>query len=221
MLSIPGRASRSTILQRLKYSSIRSHPIGRTWIGLQSAKHILTSRFANEGSLYKVGCAFYTTTSHHGGPQNEEETKVERAPKRKRKQHRTAVGDRSLRKVAVEAQRSRDGNEPGKNAGSGGLQDLRTVTAIAAADQYDVAKASHILQSQGYRLDPYGTNLYPQVIHLETTSSSPAPGTRSTFDDMGDVFIFPSGTVVTWNVDDDVLSTLVNGTMRPAAEGSE
>ena len=221
MLSTCCRASRSTILQSLKYPNTRNPPLGRTWLGLQNAVHSTTRRFASERVLHDVNSAFYSTTSHHGGPQHEEEVKVEKAPKRKRKQHRAAVGDRSLRKVAVEAQRSRDGNEPGRNAGLGSLQDLKTITAIAAADQYDIAKASHILQSQGYRLDPYGTNLYPQVIHLETTSSSPGPGTRSTFDDVGDIFIFPSGTIVTWNIDDDMLSTLVNTTMRPAAEGNE
>lgn len=149
----------------------------------------------------------------------QEDEKADKPSKRKTKAHRATVGESSLRRVAVEAQRSKDGKLAINSEGSGSSLDVKTVTAVAAADQYNIAKASHILQSQGYRLDPYGTNLYPQVIHLEISTDASGMPVASDPNGFSDVFVFPSGTVVAWNLSEDALFSVVENLLNPASEG--
>jgi uncharacterized Rmd1/YagE family protein len=89
------------------------------------------------------------------------------------------------------------------------------VTAYCAAEQYDITSAARLVQAQGYQLDPYQTGLFPQVIHVQTAERPPEmdhPG-------RGDVFIFPSGTVVIWNVPEDEALGFVRNILPTAAEG--
>lgn len=98
------------------------------------------------------------------------------------------------------------------------------MTAYAVAERFDIAKVMQILQSKGYEPDPLDTGLYPQVIHVPVpldsirrtsslaTSSLPA-------DEVGDIFIFPSGTVVGWALPESFTSYLATSTLLPAAEG--
>ena len=163
---------------------------------------------------------FCTYASRRRSQQEEEKVeKTEKSLKRKKKGHRASVGESSLRRVAVEAQRSKDGSKSITPGEIGGALDVKTVTAVAAADQYDIAKASHILQSKGYRLDPYGTNLYPQVIHLEIPTNGLSLFVGSSSSEFSDVLIFPSGTVVAWDLDEDALSDFVEKLLSSAAEG--
>lgn len=136
----------------------------------------------------------------------------------KRKNKRSSLGKSSLRRVAVEAQRSRDGNELKKSETGESQSNTKAITAICAAEQYDIARVSHILQTKGYRLDPYGTGLYPQVVHIELSVDIPAANAAAAIPVIGDVFVFPSGTVVAWAVSEHVLSGLVSETLLPAAE---
>ena len=160
------------------------------------------------------------STSVLGRSQQPDEEKAEKGSRRKRKVHRGPAGESSLRSVAVEAQRSKEGKHKIGTTVSSNSLDVKTVTAVAAAEQYDIAKASHILQSKGFRLDPYGTNLYPQVIHMEIPIDSPTPITTTSPTEYSDVFVFPSGTVVAWNLSEDALSDFVNQTISPASGGA-
>jgi uncharacterized Rmd1/YagE family protein len=90
------------------------------------------------------------------------------------------------------------------------------VTAYCAAETYDIATASKLVKAQGYELDPFQTGLYPQVIHLQTSDK---PSEVKDYQ-QGDIFIFPSGTVVTWNVREREALRLVNQILPTAAEGS-
>ena len=77
-----------------------------------------------------------------------------------------------------------------------------------------------ILQSQGYTLDPCGTKLYPQVVHVEMpicSKRTPHAINEDPSAPTGDVFIFPSGTVVSWGVSEASVSWLATKTLRPAA----
>lgn len=125
----------------------------------------------------------------------------------------------SLRRVAVEAQRSRASFVKGK--GNKRFVDpeaeTKTVTAYCAAEQYNISSAARLVQAQGYELDPYQTGLFPQVIHVRTSASSSKNEAGS---GNGDIFIFPSGTVVTWNVTEQEAIGFVKGVLLPAAEGS-
>ena len=84
------------------------------------------------------------------------------------------------------------------------------MTAYCVAEQYDLSRVVTILLSHGYKVDPCQTGLYPQVIHIEVPL-------RSDSTHKGDVFIFPSGTLVAWGVSEGTVSTLASHTFHPAA----
>jgi uncharacterized Rmd1/YagE family protein len=130
---------------------------------------------------------------------------------------KNAAKTSSLRRVAVEAQRSR-GFVKGRGSKRFVDPDVekKTVTAYCAAEQYSISAAARLVKAQGYELDPYQTGLYPQVIHIQTTER---PSEVKDFQ-QGDIFIFPSGTVVTWNVREREALHLVNRVLPEAAEGS-
>ena len=92
------------------------------------------------------------------------------------------------------------------------------MTALCAAEQYDISNACRILDAFGLRQDPYGTELYPQVIHVEVPIEGPLFPTAEGIQAKGDIFVFPSGAVVGWGVPENVLSTLVTETLLPAAQ---
>jgi uncharacterized Rmd1/YagE family protein len=92
----------------------------------------------------------------------------------------------------------------------------QTVTAYCAAETYNISTAARLVKTQGYELDPFQTGLYPQVVHVRTTER---PSEIKGFQ-QGDIFIFPSGTVVTWNVREREALNLVNRVLPAAAEGS-
>ena len=92
------------------------------------------------------------------------------------------------------------------------------MTAICAAQEYDIAHIAEILQGYGNQIDPYGTELYPQVVHVAlpfqtSPSEQNEPSPRA-----GDLFVFPSGTVVAWDIPDTILSSLVSVALLPAAK---
>lgn len=62
-----------------------------------------------------------------------------------------------------------------------------------------------ILREHGFSIDPCGTGFLPeQVVHTRGANS-------------GDIFVFPSGTVVVWDLPDDIASDLAIKTLLPAA----
>jgi uncharacterized Rmd1/YagE family protein len=78
-----------------------------------------------------------------------------------------------------------------------------------------------LIKADGFELDPYGTGLYPQVIHVKSPILPQAPtDSQSREQEHGDLFIFPSGTVVAWNVPDRVALRLVERVLPPAALNS-
>ncbi|KAF2704171.1 DUF155-domain-containing protein [Pleomassaria siparia CBS 279.74] len=135
-----------------------------------------------------------------------------------RKGPRKNAGKTSLRRVAVEAQtqRSRDFV---KGRGSKRFVDphaeTKNVTAYCAAETYNISTAARLVKAEGYELDPFQTGLYPQVVHVRTTER---PSEVKDFQ-QGDIFIFPSGTVVAWNVREREALNLVNRVLPAAAEG--
>lgn len=129
----------------------------------------------------------------------------------------------SLRRVAVEAQRSKDG----KLARSQRLPDEtvtpKLITAYAVAERFDLSKVVEILRSKGYEPDPLSTGLYPQVVHVQVPVSSiyrsTNPAARNLdSSEVGDVFIFPSGTVVTWALPEGFTSYFATRTLLSAAD---
>lgn len=91
------------------------------------------------------------------------------------------------------------------------------VVALCAAEQYDIGHVSRILTPLGYQQDPYGTDLYPQVIHVEIPTGGPLSFSADGPGAKGDIFVFPSGAVVGWGIPQRILSKLVTETLFPAA----
>jgi required for meiotic nuclear division protein 1 len=142
----------------------------------------------------------------------------------KRKQSRPSAAKTSLRRVAVEAQRSKDNTRSKAQPASQGAQNPRAVTAYAVAEQFNLAKVDEILRAQGHEPDPFNTGLYPQVIHIQIPLSSihrsaRTPTKELSPKDVGDVFIFPSGTLVSWSLPEAFTAYFATRTLLPAAEG--
>ncbi|KAK5942693.1 hypothetical protein PMZ80_005259 [Knufia obscura] len=142
---------------------------------------------------------------------------------RKRKAGGAAAAKTSLRRVAVEAQRSKDGKLERSQRQPDSTSPTKLVTAYAVAERFDLAKVVDILRSKGYEPDPLSTGLYPQVVHVQIPISSIYRSTNPSARDLnsseiGDVFIFPSGTVVTWALPEGFTSYLATRTLSPAAE---
>lgn len=87
------------------------------------------------------------------------------------------------------------------------------MTAYCAAERYNIIETARVLRAEGWDIDPLQTGLYPQVVHIQVTNALESKET-------GDVFIFPSGTLVAWNVPDRISFRLVHKTLVLAAEGS-
>ncbi|KAJ5211699.1 uncharacterized protein N7498_003345 [Penicillium cinerascens] len=145
--------------------------------------------------------------------------------KQRKRASRVPAAPTSLRRVAVEAQRSRDGVLSKAQLKEQGIDQTKTVTAYAVAEKFDIRKAREILQDKGYEADPLETGLYPQVVHVQIPIDSiRRVGNPSTTglssDEAGDVFVFPSGTVVAWALPEGFTSFLATRTLLPAAEGA-
>ncbi|KAJ6019011.1 hypothetical protein N7522_001078 [Penicillium canescens] len=145
--------------------------------------------------------------------------------KQRRRSNRLPAAPTSLRRVAVEAQRSKDGFLSKALLKEQGLYRTKTVTAYAVAEQFNIRQVRDILQEKGYEPDPFETGLFPQVVHVQipidtirritNPSSVDLPS-----DEVGDVFVFPSGTVVAWSLPEGFTSFLATQTLLPAAEGA-
>ncbi|KAJ9611465.1 hypothetical protein H2200_004649 [Cladophialophora chaetospira] len=142
----------------------------------------------------------------------------------KRKTARSPGTKTSLRRVGLEAQRSKAGlTRPGTKTLEEADQTPKLVTAYAVADQFDLTKVEEILRSKGYEPDPLETGLFPQVVHVQIPISSIYRSTNPTGRDLsstevGDVFVFPSGTLVTWALPDGFTSYFATRTLLPAAD---
>lgn len=128
-----------------------------------------------------------------------------------------AVGN-SLKRVAVEAQRTRNLIKGrGQRAHVDPEVETKDVAAYCAAETYNIHIACRLLEKQGYKADPFNTGLFPQVLHIQTHAN--VLSGRDAGVGEGDIFVFPSGSIVTWNVPVRVANHLVR-TILPEAAGN-
>jgi required for meiotic nuclear division protein 1 len=133
-----------------------------------------------------------------------DDTVTELPPSQKRRPTRSPHGKTSLRRVAVEAQRSRTNVLRQHDVVSRGEGSNR-VTALSVADQFDMDAVKHILRSHGFPIDPDHTGFdSDQVIHTRGVNN-------------GDIFVFPSGSLVAWSLPEDVAHDLAIKSLLPAA----
>ncbi|WQF78420.1 hypothetical protein CDEST_03434 [Colletotrichum destructivum] len=112
----------------------------------------------------------------------------------KRKGVRSAGAKNSLRRVAIIAQRPAQRDT---EATSGGLIDASTSTLISAvcvAEAFNMKAVLNILQAHGFDIDPDQSGFEAsEVVHARGVNG-------------GDIFVFPSGTIVTWALPPDVVT---------------
>lgn len=81
-----------------------------------------------------------------------------------------------------------------------------TISAICVAQSFDMEKVQEILRFHGFDLDPDLTDFDTEaVVHARGVNN-------------GDLFVFPSGTVVSWAVPAETLETLATKQLIRAAE---
>lgn len=120
----------------------------------------------------------------------------------------------SVRRTGAKALRSNHGfiRRSGKRCYVDPGAETSQVIAYCAAEMYDIPLATRLLKQEGYHVDPLQTALYPHVVHFQAPVSLDSSG------GFGDIFVFPSGTIVTWNVPESQQLDLVHRILLPAAE---
>ncbi|KAI1966855.1 hypothetical protein LOZ58_000344 [Ophidiomyces ophidiicola] len=160
--------------------------------------------------------------SSKSGPEPSAAVNVAVDVSKAKRSSRSPAAKTSLRRAAVEAQLSKDGRkrpQPPEDL----LRQSKVVTAYAVAEQFDISKVMEILLAKGYEPDPFETGLYPQVIHVQVPldsirRTSSLAASELPADQVGDVFIFPSGTVVSWSLPEGFTSYLASTVLLPAAQ---
>lgn len=184
---------------------------------LQQAPHQYQSLTSTAAACGRKLPRNHFTTNRTLREQNQEDANAQKGSK-KRKAGPKRAANNSLRKVAAEAQRSRK-----LITGTGTKQwvkpeiETKDVTAYCAAEKYNLSRARWELDREGYKADPFGTNLFPQVLHVQTPTDVNKDGSEEKVPGAGDVFVFPSGCVVAWNVPDSLAHHIVERFLPPAA----
>lgn len=117
----------------------------------------------------------------------------------KRKTTRATTTKGSLRRVAIIAQQPSRGSDAktGKAGDEGDATNL--ISAVCIAEAIKMPAALEILTSHGFTINPDGTDFDAgEVVHARGVNG-------------GDIFVFPSGTVVTWSLPPDVVTKQLLG----------
>ncbi|KAF5243921.1 hypothetical protein FANTH_7934 [Fusarium anthophilum] len=118
----------------------------------------------------------------------------------KRKPTRSNTAKNSLRRVAIIAQQPKRGATA---PGSPSDEPSNVVSATCVAESFKMPIVLEILSSHGFDIDPDGTGFDAnEVVHARGVNG-------------GDIFVFPSGTIVTWSLPPDVVTRQI---MRAAEE---
>ncbi|RSL47077.1 hypothetical protein CEP53_010063 [Fusarium sp. AF-6] len=118
----------------------------------------------------------------------------------KRKPTRAATAKNSLRRVAIIAQQPKRGASA---PGSPSDEPSNVVSATCVSESFKMPLVLEILSSHGFAIDPDGTGFDAnEVLHARGVNG-------------GDIFVFPSGTIVTWSLPPDVVTKQI---MRAAEE---
>lgn len=133
------------------------------------------------------------TTNSNPSSKNSSEPSHSSQTKRKTTRATTAKG--SLRRVAIIAQQpQRSGGPDGKATTAAGPANINLISAVCIAESIRMPVALDILTSHGFTINPDGMDFdLAEVVHARGVGGS-------------DIFVFPSGTVVTWALPPDVVT---------------
>lgn len=120
----------------------------------------------------------------------------------RRKPTRSATAKTSLRRVAIIAQQpKRTGDEASAETDD---DPSTTISATCVAESFNMPLVVEILSSHGFAIDPDNTGFdASEVVHAKGVNG-------------GDIFVFPSGTIVTWSLPPDVVTKQVLRAARDA-----
>ncbi|EGR49161.1 uncharacterized protein TRIREDRAFT_61134 [Trichoderma reesei QM6a] len=127
------------------------------------------------------------------------------SPVAKRKPTRATPTKNSLRRVAIIAQQPKRGGGQGSPGGFDAAEadPSNMVSATCIAEAFNMPVVLEILSSHGFAIDPDGTGFdAAEVVHARGVNG-------------GDIFVFPSGTIVTWSLPPDVVTRQI---LRAAEE---
>ncbi|KAH7237510.1 uncharacterized protein BKA55DRAFT_577638 [Fusarium redolens] len=143
----------------------------------------------------------YLSQVDDGSRSAPELSKEEKGPaSSKRKPTRSNTAKNSLRRVAIIAQQPKRGATA---QGSPSDEPSNVVSATCVAESFKMPVVLEILSSHGFDIDPDGTGFDAnEVVHARGVNG-------------GDIFVFPSGTIVTWSLPPDVVTRQI---MRAAEE---
>ncbi|KAI1021701.1 hypothetical protein LB503_013273 [Fusarium chuoi] len=143
----------------------------------------------------------YLSQADDGSRSASEISKEEKGPaSSKRKPTRSNTAKNSLRRVAIIAQQPKRGATA---PGSPSDEPSNVVSATCVAESFKMPVVLEILSSHGFDIDPDGTGFDAnEVVHARGVNG-------------GDIFVFPSGTIVTWSLPPDVVTRQI---MRAAEE---
>ncbi|EWG52841.1 hypothetical protein FVEG_11451 [Fusarium verticillioides 7600] len=144
----------------------------------------------------------YLSQVDDGSRSASELSKEEKGPaSSKRKPTRSNTAKNSLRRVAIIAQQPKRGGATAP--GSPSDEPSNVVSATCVAESFKMPVVLEILSSHGFDIDPDGTGFDAnEVVHARGVNG-------------GDIFVFPSGTIVTWSLPPDVVTRQI---MRAAEE---
>ncbi|POR39668.1 Required for meiotic nuclear division protein 1 [Tolypocladium paradoxum] len=124
-------------------------------------------------------------------------------PSAKRKPTRATTAKNSLRRVAIIAQQPKRGADGKPAPESADVDQSTTISATCIAESFNMPLVLEILQSHGFAIDPDGTGFdASEVVHAKGVNG-------------GDIFVFPSGTIVTWSLPPDIVTKQI---LRAAEE---
>ena len=113
----------------------------------------------------------------------------------------------SLHRVAIVAQKGTPPKAPGPATAADISGGSSTISAVCVAESFEMDKVASILAHHGFQLNPDNTDFeVNEVVHARGLNQ-------------GDIFVFPSGTVVAWGIQPDIVNTLATKHLLPAAEG--
>ncbi|KAM0452105.1 hypothetical protein ACHAPV_009622 [Trichoderma viride] len=132
------------------------------------------------------------------------------SPVAKRKPTRATPTKNSLRRVAIIAQQPKRGSSEHGSSEHGKLgldaaaaDPSNMISATCIAEAFNMPVVLEILSSHGFAIDPDGTSFdAAEVVHARGVNG-------------GDIFVFPSGTIVTWSLPPDVVTKQI---LRAAEE---
>ncbi|KJZ77291.1 hypothetical protein HIM_03612 [Hirsutella minnesotensis 3608] len=188
------RVQQRTVLASIsrQIHSIATHPRPRRCFHLTT-----TASLPRRRHFFTSNPFLSSNAAHEPSSASDSKTDVE-APKSpspaKRKAPRAASAKNSLRRVAIIAQQpKREAGGP-RGAESAELDPSTTISAVCIAESFDMALVLEILASHGFAIDPDRTGFdASEVVHAKGVNG-------------GDIFVFPSGTIVTWSLPPDVVT---------------